>query len=61
MLRKGITVTGTKHWGSARKCRQASGPQGQLAGDQQAPGRRGCYPEAAASKSSVAGAKACGG
>ena len=35
----------------------ASGPQGQLAGGQQAPGRRGSYPEAAASKSSVAGAK----
>ena len=75
MLRKGITVTGTKQWGSARKCRQVH-PQGQLAGGQQAPGRTGCYPEAAASERKqpswsvvgtteqarhVAGAKACGG
>ena len=49
---------GHSHWGSARKWQAsaASGPQGQLA-----PGRRGCYPEAAAGKGSVAGAKASGG
>ena len=38
MLRKGITVTGTKQWGSARNCTCS---KWQLAGGQQAPGNRG--------------------